>query len=71
MSIALNIRVGGLLLMAYFGLYTLTNLYIKRKEFKDSGLNIIALLGKSITLGIVSFFSWFDILSLFTFCAYN
>jgi tetratricopeptide (TPR) repeat protein len=56
MSMALNIRVGGLLLMAYFGLYTLTNLYIKRKEFKDSGLNIIALLGKSIALGIVSFF---------------
>jgi len=56
MSLALNIRVGGLLLMAYFGLYTIVNLYLKRNEFKNAGINSLSIIGKSIILGIISFF---------------
>lgn len=55
-SIALNIRIGGLLLLVYFGLYTLINLYLRRNEFKTAGISPIMTLGKAAALGVVSYF---------------
>ena len=55
-AIALNIRVGGILLLVYFGLYTLVNLYLKRKEFKAASVNSTVLLAKAAGLGVVAYF---------------
>lgn len=56
MSIALNIRVGGLLLLVYFSLYTIVNVYLKRKEFDGAKVNGLATIGKAAILGICSYF---------------
>jgi len=55
-AIALNIRVGGILLLVYFGLYTLVNLYLKRNEFKAASVNSTVLLAKAAGLGVVAYF---------------
>lgn len=56
-AIALNIRIGGLLLLAYFGLYTFVNLtFYKRIEVQGSGKSTWSrLMLYSLILGIVSF----------------
>lgn len=56
MSIALNIRVGGLLLLVYFGLYTVVNVYLRGKEFADAKANGLVIIGKAAVLGIISYF---------------
>ncbi len=56
MSIALNIRVGGLLLLVYFGLYTVVNVYLRRKEFADAKANGLVIIGKAAALGVISYF---------------
>jgi len=55
-AIALNIRIGGLLLLVYFGLYTLINIYLRRKEFSDAKISPVVILGKAALLGVVSYF---------------
>ena len=55
--IAINIRIGGILLIVYFGLYTLFNIFLKRKELsKGEGYSGVRLLLMSAGLGIVGFF---------------
>ncbi len=45
---AINVRVGGILLIAYFGLFVLVNFFLKRNDFKE---------GKSVLkLGIIGVF---------------
>lgn len=55
--IAINIRIGGILLLVYFGLYTVSNLFLKRHEIKNGiGYSGIRLLIMCALLGIIGFF---------------
>lgn len=55
-AIALNIRVGGLLLLVYFGLYTVFNVYLRRAALRAAGVSGIVLIGKAALLGVIAYF---------------
>jgi len=57
-TVAINIRIGGILLLVYFGLYTLVNLFFTRyKQGAPGESSKIKLLLMAAVLGIAGFFA--------------